>query len=150
MNFKTIFPIGLCSVFLLIGCSDPERETITKMKAHLKGKNPEFRNIDGRCGEVSYLDTSGKRSEYKHFITYEDKYYSVQIEGEKDEFYRDFNNSWSENCKGNFVKELEFKNCMNKGVKYYKNLGSYPTLSTGESADLKIKEKCKFNINMFD
>lgn len=54
-------------------------------------------------------------------------------------------------------KQLEKKNeevvlnaCIEKGVKYYQDLGSYPILSTGESADLKIKEKCNFNSNMFD
>ena len=72
MNFKTIFSIGLCSGFLLVGCSDPERETITQMKAHLTGKSPEFRNVDGYCGEVSYVDSSGKRSQYKHFIASDD------------------------------------------------------------------------------
>jgi len=59
--------------------------------------------------------------------------------------------------KSNSDKQLEKENeqvalnsCIEKGIKYYQNLGSYPTLSTGESADLKIREKCNFNINMFD
>ncbi len=46
--------------------------------------------------------------------------------------------------------EVALNACIEKGVKYYQDLGSYPTLSTGESADLKIREKCDFNINMFD
>ena len=47
-------------------------------------------------------------------------------------------------------EEVALNACIEKGVKYYKDLGSYPTLSTGENADLKIREKCDFNINMFD
>lgn len=47
-------------------------------------------------------------------------------------------------------QEIALNTCIQKGVKYYQNLGSYPTLSTGESADLKIKDKCNFNINIFD
>jgi hypothetical protein len=46
--------------------------------------------------------------------------------------------------------EAALNACIDKGVKYYQDLGSYPTLSTGESADLKIREKCDFNINMFN
>ena len=37
-----------------------------------------------------------------------------------------------------------------KGVKYYNSLGSYPTLSTGENADSKIRQKCDFNVNVFN
>lgn len=47
-------------------------------------------------------------------------------------------------------EEVAFNTCIEKGIKYYKDLGSYPTLSTGENADLKITEKCDFNISMFD
>ena len=47
-------------------------------------------------------------------------------------------------------EEVALNACIEKGVKYYTDLGSYPTLSTGENADLKIREKCDFNINMFD
>ena len=47
-------------------------------------------------------------------------------------------------------EELALNACIEKGVKYYTDLGSYPTLSTGESADLKIREKCDFNINIFN
>ena len=47
-------------------------------------------------------------------------------------------------------QEVALNSCIQKGIKYYQDLGSYPTLSTGESADLKIREKCDFNINMFD
>lgn len=47
-------------------------------------------------------------------------------------------------------EEVALNACIEKGVKYYKDLGSYPILSTGESADLKIREKCDFNINIFN
>lgn len=126
MNFKTVFAFGLCSAFLLVGCSDPERETITKMKAHLTGKAPEFRNIDGNCGQVSYIDNSGKRSEYKHFITYEDEYYSVQIEGVKDTLYRDFKDSWSQNCKGDYISPTD-KAAFGKCAAVVKTYASRPS-----------------------
>ncbi len=48
------------------------------------------------------------------------------------------------------AEKEQYSVCIEKGVKYYKSLGSYPTLSTGKSADLKIREKCDFNMNMFD
>lgn len=139
MNFRTIFPIGLCSALLLVGCSDPERETLTKMKAHLTGKAPEFRNIDGNCGQVSYVDSSGKRSEYKHFITYDDKYYSIQIEGVKDPLSRDFKDSWSGNCRGDYISPTDkaaFAKCASVVKTYAANPSQfeyYPNKSTNFS-----------------
>lgn len=47
-------------------------------------------------------------------------------------------------------QNAEYNACIGKGVKYYKMIGSYPTLSTGENADSKIREKCDFNIKVFD
>jgi len=47
-------------------------------------------------------------------------------------------------------EEVALNSCIEKGVKYYQDIGSYPTLSTGESADIKIREKCNFNIDMFN
>ncbi len=39
--------------------------------------------------------------------------------------------------------------CQERGVSYYKEIGSYPRLSTGESADEKIKGMCGRNANAF-
>ena len=39
--------------------------------------------------------------------------------------------------------------CFEEGVAYYKAIESYPTLSTGKSADDLIIEKCGFNPEMF-
>lgn len=47
-------------------------------------------------------------------------------------------------------QDVALKACIQKGVKYYQDLGSYPTLSTGGSADIKIRDKCNFNISIFD
>jgi len=122
MNFKTIFSIGLCSVFLLVGCSDPERETITKMKAHLTGKSPEFRNVDGYCGEVSYVDSSGERSQYKHFIASDD--IGIQLEGV--EVPSIFEYSWSKRCKGNYISPTD-KAAFDKCAAVVKTYASRPS-----------------------
>lgn len=122
MNFKTIFSIGLFSVFLLVGCSDPKRETITKMKAHLTGKSPEFRNVDGYCGEVSYVDSSGKRSQYKHFIASDD--IGIQLEGV--EVPSSFEYSWSKRCKGNYISSTD-KAAFDKCAAVVKTYASRPS-----------------------
>ena len=122
MNFKTIFSIGLCSGFLLVGCSDPERETITKMKAHLTGKSPEFRNVDGDCGEISYVDSSGKRSQYKHFIASDD--IGIQIEGV--EIPSIFEYSWSKRSKGNYISPTN-KAAFDKCAAVVKTYASRPS-----------------------
>lgn len=48
------------------------------------------------------------------------------------------------------LEEQKYKACTEKGVKYYWNLGSYPYLSTGQSADEKIKRACDINVAAFD
>lgn len=48
------------------------------------------------------------------------------------------------------AEKEQYSACIEKGVKYYKSLGSYPILSTGEDADSKIRQKCDFNINVFN
>ena len=48
------------------------------------------------------------------------------------------------------AQETQYSACIEKGVKYYTSLRSYPTLSSGESADSKIRQKCDFNTNVFD
>jgi hypothetical protein len=44
----------------------------------------------------------------------------------------------------------EFQDCVKKGETYYKEIGSYPRLSTGESADELIKQKCYNTTGAFD
>ena len=39
--------------------------------------------------------------------------------------------------------------CEKRGVAYYKEIGSYPSLSDGRSADVKIGQVCRFNSNNF-
>lgn len=137
MNFKTVFSIGLCSVFFLVGCSDKEQESMTKMKVHLKGKSPQFRNIDGYCGEVSYIDSSGKRSQYKHFIASDEV--AVELEGVEDP--SSFTYSWSKRCKGDYINPVDkaaFDKCA-AVVKTYASSPStfeyYPKKSTNFSND---------------
>lgn len=48
------------------------------------------------------------------------------------------------------AQKEQYSACIEKGVKYYNSLGSYPTLSTGENADSKIRQKCDFNVNVFN
>jgi len=122
MNFRTIFPIGLCSAFLLAGCSNPEREAMNNMRVHLKGKNPEFRNMDGYCGEVSYVDRSGKRSQYKHFIAEQELL--IKIEDEEEPSY--FKYLWSENCKGNYISPID-KAAFNKCAAVVKTYAANPS-----------------------
>ncbi|WP_413612202.1 hypothetical protein [Bdellovibrio sp. HCB-110] len=40
--------------------------------------------------------------------------------------------------------------CYEKGIKYYKSIGSYPRLSTGESAEQITELKCSRTIGAFD
>lgn len=43
----------------------------------------------------------------------------------------------------------DIPNCQDRGAAYYKEIGSYPRLSTGELADEKIKGMCGRNANAF-
>lgn len=47
------------------------------------------------------------------------------------------------------MASTEMADCRREGVAYYTVIGSYPTLSTGKSADDLIEEKCAFNPRMF-
>lgn len=40
--------------------------------------------------------------------------------------------------------------CFEKGEQFYKDIGSYPRLSTGELADVVISRKCARNPKTFD
>lgn len=39
--------------------------------------------------------------------------------------------------------------CHRKGIEYYKEIGAYPTLSTGESARAKVEGMCGRNVYAF-
>ena len=39
--------------------------------------------------------------------------------------------------------------CVRKGIEYYKEIGAYPTLSTGESARAKVEGMCGRNVYAF-
>lgn len=49
----------------------------------------------------------------------------------------------------NDVDEAKYKQCIAEGIVYYKQIGSYPILTTGERSDHKIKRVCKKNVKMF-
>jgi hypothetical protein len=40
--------------------------------------------------------------------------------------------------------------CFKKGIEHFKDIGSYPTLSTGKSADKQALERCKRTFKAFD
>ncbi len=40
--------------------------------------------------------------------------------------------------------------CVNKGIQYYKDIGSYPRLSDGKLADIAAQEKCLNSTAAFD
>jgi hypothetical protein len=44
----------------------------------------------------------------------------------------------------------ELDQCQSEGARYYREIGSYPELSTGERAEDVIREKCAFNPHMFE
>jgi hypothetical protein len=39
----------------------------------------------------------------------------------------------------------DYSACVGRGTKYYKAIGTYPTLSTGEDADSKVRQTCGNN-----
>jgi hypothetical protein len=39
--------------------------------------------------------------------------------------------------------------CIQRGIQYYKDIGSYPTLSNGENADKKVSERCNRTATAF-
>ena len=41
------------------------------------------------------------------------------------------------------------KYCVSKGIEYYQQAGIYPTLSTGQSAEAAVKERCDRNVYAF-
>ncbi len=43
----------------------------------------------------------------------------------------------------------EYSQCLVDGLKYYKQIGSYPRLTTGERAEIKIERVCRKNVKMF-
>ena len=47
-------------------------------------------------------------------------------------------------------KRTSVSECIQKGINYYKDLGSYPYLSTGESAEKTSQEKCFNTSKEFD
>lgn len=103
MNFKIAALFGVCTIFLLSGCSNKEQEAMTIMKVHLTGKDPLFRNVDGICGQVSFIDNSGKRSKYNHYIASDDL--PVYLESENDPSH--FSYVWSEHCNGDYINPLD-------------------------------------------
>jgi len=46
--------------------------------------------------------------------------------------------------------ENEKQECRDNGVKYYKEIGSYPNLSTGKNTDNQIDEMCGNNPRAFN
>lgn len=53
----------------------------------------------------------------------------------------------SENA-SNYDKDVQL--CIEKGIKYYKELGSYPKLSSGKNAERAAEEKCARTTGAFD
>jgi hypothetical protein len=47
------------------------------------------------------------------------------------------------------VSPYEFEQCRRRGIEYYKDIGSYPILSTGKIADEKIAIACNRSAKIF-
>ena len=51
-------------------------------------------------------------------------------------------------CGGN---DAEYNSCVEKGIQYYKDIGSYPNLTTENiSAEAKVQQSCKNSVVAFD
>lgn len=50
---------------------------------------------------------------------------------------------------GGGADSTEYKQCVAQGLAYYKEIGSYPKLTTGEMAEVKIGRLCRQNVEMF-
>jgi protein involved in sex pheromone biosynthesis len=62
-------------------------------------------------------------------------------------------NSTADNNKDS-LKELEvatkkMNQCYYKGIQYFKDIGSYPYLTTGEHADSVVERRCFRSVNAF-
>lgn len=55
------------------------------------------------------------------------------------------------NCAKNETGEKDGaeKACIERGIAYYKEIGSFPTLSTGEDAAKKVRERCARSVQAF-